>query len=54
MKIWKLQINIAVSQNWIDDGFDLKDRIEEIEEKLRDMLPYAYENEMEIKIKIKE
>ena len=54
MKKWKLEIEIDVSQNWIDDGFDLSERQEEIEELLRSMLPYAYEHEMEIKIGIKE
>ena len=54
MKSWKIKIDLSVSQNWVDDGFDLSERQEEIDELLRSMLPYAHEEEMEIKIVIKE
>lgn len=53
-KKYELKIKVTVDQSWIDDGFDMFERKEEIEEKLRELIPYAYEREMLIEIEIKE
>lgn len=53
MKKYKLTIEIKVSQNWIDDGFDpnTKEWEKSIEEAINALLPYAYENEFIVKVK---
>jgi len=53
MKKWKIEITVKVSDNWVDDGFDLSEveREEQLKEAIRSMLPYAYDHEMEIEIK---
>jgi hypothetical protein len=52
MKNWTIKINLSVSENWIADGFDAKERIGQIEELLTNLLPYATENELKIKATI--
>jgi len=53
-KSWKMNIDFAVSQNWIDDGFDLVKQKSQVEDKLREILGWAYEEEVKIKIEIRE
>lgn len=52
MKTWKLEITVKVADSWVTDGFDLKERLEQIEEQLTTMLPFAYEHELQIKARI--
>lgn len=51
---WKLQVTLEVSENWIEDGFDAstKESLEVMEEVLRERLPYAYDHEFKIGIKV--
>jgi hypothetical protein len=50
MKMIKWTVEISVSEDWVNDGFTLK------EEKLKDailenLLGYAYPHEVEVKVK---
>jgi hypothetical protein len=56
MKTWKVEFEIAVSDNWIEDEFDMKERQNSLIEYLEfEMLPYAYVNEVIVtKIEIDE
>jgi hypothetical protein len=47
MKTWKVEFEISVSDNWILDGFDMKEREEQLMEFLNfELLPYSFENEV--------
>lgn len=52
MQTWKLNIEIKVANSWIKDGFDLAERLDEIQESLTGLLPYAYENELRVTVSI--
>jgi methyl coenzyme M reductase subunit D len=54
MKTWKFEITMKVADSWIADGFNGSDesRIEQIAEAMHAMLPYAYEHEVEVTIKV--
>jgi methyl coenzyme M reductase subunit D len=52
MKTWKIEITLKVDDSWVADGFDASERIEEIEDLMTNMLPYAYEHEVQAKVKI--
>lgn len=52
---WKMQIELEVSENWVEDGFNMSDewRIEKLKEHFTsDQLPYAYDHEVIVKVKI--
>lgn len=51
MKLFKLEIWVTVSQNWIEDGFEMSEREDEIKEAFANMLPHAYEHEVKTEIK---
>lgn len=51
MKKWKLELTVEVAQCWIEDGFDLAEREDQIKEAFHNMLPYAHDHEMKIEIK---
>lgn len=53
MKTWKIEITLKVDETWVEDGFDASERLEEIQDKLADLLPYAYGHEFQIIAKIK-
>jgi hypothetical protein len=50
MKKWKIEMELWVDQIWIEDGFDLQDRYEDIKEAMTDLLPWAIPGE-EVKVK---
>lgn len=50
-KTWVFQITLQVDESWVADGFDGKERTEEIEALLEGLLPYAYSHEYKIKCK---
>lgn len=54
MKTWKIEITMRVSDSWIEDGFNLKERIDsgEVSELMTGMLPHAYDHEVTAKVKI--
>lgn len=52
MKIWKLAITLKIADSWIADGFDASERIEEIEQQIQNLLPFAYEHEFSVKAKV--
>ena len=52
MRTWELNVKISVADSWVADGFNLKERMDEVEEALTRMLPFAYGHELEIKLKI--
>lgn len=53
---WKITIELEVSPNWVFDGFDMNTdvRKDELHDSIVGMLPYAYEQEMNVKIDVKE
>jgi hypothetical protein len=51
MKKFRVTVEMKVSQNWIEDGFDLAEREQEIKDAFTSMLPYAYEEEVKVEIK---
>lgn len=52
MKKWKITLILEVSNNWIKDGFDASERLEQIEELVSTLLPSAYEEEFKVKAKV--
>jgi len=52
MKKWKISLTVEVSENWIEDGFDLNhpEREEQLKDAITSMLPYAHEHEMKVSI----
>lgn len=53
MKKWKIELTIEVSENWIEDGFDMSEpeREQQLKDAIYSMLPYAYESEIKVEIK---
>jgi len=51
---WKITVQFETTFNWIDDGFDMQSRKEEIEEAFQNMLPYAFGHEVKVKIDVKD
>lgn len=49
---WNAQVSVDVHRVWVEDGFDMSERIEEIEEALRNMLPWANSGEVAVRVKI--
>jgi hypothetical protein len=50
MKMYKWTVEVSVSENWIDDGFTLKE--EKLQQAiLENLLGYAYPHEVDVKIK---
>jgi hypothetical protein len=52
MEKWKLQIDVEVADSWVADGFNLSERLDEVQEAIKNMLPQAYDHEMAVKVKI--
>jgi hypothetical protein len=52
MKHWEIKVKMSVADSWIADGFDVKDRLEQIEEHIQGLLPYAYGHEVVVKVTI--
>lgn len=52
MKNWTIKVKLSVADSWISDGFNAKERLEQIEELLTQLLPYAYGHEFKIKATI--
>lgn len=53
MKNWNININLKVADSWVADGFDAKERLEQIEELLTQLLPYAHDHEFIIKASVR-
>mgnify|MGYP003533150699 CR=1 FL=1 len=56
MKKYTVVLNIQVSDNWIEDGFDMteKERKEQLSDAVRAMLPYAHEHEIKVDVEVTE
>lgn len=52
MKNWKIEITLKVDDSWVEDGFDASERIEDIQDKIASLLPYAFGHEVIVKAKI--
>lgn len=52
MRTWKIEIEMKVADAWVADGFDASERIEDIQDALSHLIPYAYGNEVTVKAKI--
>lgn len=53
MRNFIIKVKIRVSDSWIADGFDIKDRVDQLEEELAaELLPYATRSEIQVKINI--
>lgn len=52
-RTWIMEVKLEVEDTWIADGFDMnKERVEEVEEKISHLLPYAYGHEFTVKAKV--
>lgn len=56
MKKYTVVLNIQVSDNWIEDGFDMtqKERKEQLSDAVRAILPYANEHEIKVDVEVTE
>lgn len=52
MQHWKLNVSMSVADSWVADGFDVKDRLDQIAEHIQGLLPYAYGHEVKVEVKI--
>jgi len=52
MKTWKIEVTLKVADNWVEDGFDASERLQQIEQSFADLLPYAYDEEVVVKAKV--
>jgi|LauGreDrversion4_2_1035121.scaffolds.fasta_scaffold338664_4 hypothetical protein len=48
MKTYKWVVEIGVTENWVDDGFDMTD--DSAHEMLATFVPYAYGHELEARV----
>lgn len=51
-KTWKLSVTLEVADTWVADGFNASDRVDEIAQRLADMLPYATPDEVKVKVEV--
>ncbi len=52
MKHWELTIKLSVTDSWIADGFNASERIEDIQDAIKGLLPFSYGHEVVCKAKI--
>jgi hypothetical protein len=52
MQVFKFIVIMKVADSWIADGFQVKDRIDQIEEKIAELLPYAYGHEVKVSVSL--
>jgi len=53
MKTWKFTVTLKVNECWVEDGFNLSNRINELKQYFEEQLiPYATEGEITAEIKI--
>jgi hypothetical protein len=52
MQNFSFKVKMQVADSWVADGFQIKDRIEQIEELIQGLLPYAYEHECIVKVTV--
>jgi hypothetical protein len=50
MQKWKIEVTLAVEDSWVADGFDATKEI--MEERLKELLPYAYSFEFKVRAKV--
>lgn len=46
---WEIKLKLSVADSWVADGFDAAERLEQIEDLLAELLPYAYGHEFKVK-----
>lgn len=51
MQKFKFEVTMKVADSWVADGFQVKDRLEQIAETLSGLLPYAHGHECVIEVK---
>ncbi len=52
MQKFSFNVKMQVSDSWVADGFEIKARIEQIEELITGLLPYAYGHECIVKVTV--
>ena len=52
MQKFSFTVTMNVADSWVADGFQIKDRTEQIEELIQGLLPYAYGHECIVKVKV--
>lgn len=52
MQVFKFIVSMKVADSWVADGFQIIDRIDQIEEKMAELLPYAYEHEVKVSVSL--
>lgn len=52
MQTFSFTVKMKVADSWVADGFQVKDRIEQIQDKISELLPYAYGYECKVTVKI--
>lgn len=52
MKTWTLSVKISVADSWVADGFNMKERKQDVAENLLRLLPFAYGHEVKIAVTV--
>lgn len=53
MQTFSFNVKMEVADSWVADGFQIKDRIEDIQDLIAGLLPYAYGHECIVTVKVK-
>ena len=52
MQNWKLEVSLSVADSWVADGFNAKERLDDIVEQIQSILPFAYGHEVKVKVRL--
>lgn len=52
MQTFSFNVKMQVADSWVADGFQVKDRIDQIQELIAELLPYAYGHECKVTVKV--
>ncbi len=52
MQTFSFTVKMKVADSWVADGFQVADRIDQITEKIQELIPYAYGHECIVSVKI--
>jgi hypothetical protein len=50
MQTFSFNVKMQVADSWVADGFQVKDRVEQIQDLIAGLLPYAYGYECVVKV----
>lgn len=49
MKTWEIKLEIKIADSWVADGFNMSEHLEDLKDKIADLVPYAYNHEFQVK-----